>query len=131
MGGQRKKIDAVQVMQYAAMGCKITEIAALIGCSHDTIERRFRKAVEMGRQKGLGKLRSVIWKKAVVDESTEMLKFLGKNYLGMTDKVEIGSDPEKPVQIEQKIEVDYSSLSYEELEALEKITKKAIKGVQS
>jgi hypothetical protein len=47
----RKKIDPMDLEQYAALGFTMEEIAVLSDCSVDTLERRFADAIKKGRLK--------------------------------------------------------------------------------
>lgn len=82
-----KPIDPVEVEKLAAMGCTTKEIASFFDCSRDTIERRFAAILEKGKEKGKAKLRRLQWQSAEKG-NVVMQIWLGKNYLGQTDKVE-------------------------------------------
>ena len=57
MGRPRAKIDPEQVRKLAAIDCTIAEIAAVVGCSRDTLERRCRAELNDGREQGKASLR--------------------------------------------------------------------------
>ena len=48
MARPQKKIDGEQVRAMAAIGLSVKEIAAVLGCSHDTIARRFKHQLDSG-----------------------------------------------------------------------------------
>lgn len=80
-------IDAEQVRKLAAMHCTIAEIAAFFDCSRDTIERNYAAEINKGRQQGKMQLRD--WQlQSAKKGNVAMLIFLGKQYLGQSDKVE-------------------------------------------
>ena len=81
------EIDPEGVRKLAAMHCTTQEIAAFYDCSRDTIERRFAAELNKGRQQGKMQLRD--WQlQSAKKGNVAMLIFLGKQYLGQSDKVE-------------------------------------------
>lgn len=124
--GKRKKIDIVEVMRLAANGNKIKEIANILGCSHDTLERRFKNAIEIGRDKQKAAIRAVLMDEALNKRNSKILEHVSNRYLGpVENKLELLGNSERPVVIENK--TDLSKLSVEELEQLECILGKASK----
>lgn len=81
------KLDKDRVLAMAIVGCTIAEIAAVMGVSRDTIERRCRKEIDLGREKGNASLRKKQWEMAMAGDKT-MLIWLGKNRLNQADKAE-------------------------------------------
>lgn len=94
-----------QIMQLASFGCTDDEIAVLAGVSEGTVKRSFDPLLKRGRADLRSNLRSAQVKKAlgVMVERTEkdgtvevylsppdntMLIWLGKQYLGQSDKTE-------------------------------------------
>jgi hypothetical protein len=86
MARPRKKIDASQVEGLAAIHCTTDEIGAVLGCSRDTLERRYAASIKDGRARGRASLRRKQWELAQSGNAT-MLIWLGKQLLGQTDKV--------------------------------------------
>ena len=84
----------------------MTEIAAVVGCSVDTLERRFAETIKLGQEKGKTSLRR--WQYLAAEKgNTAMLIWLGKQHLGQKDRQEI----EQTVKgIEIKIDSDDSKL---------------------
>jgi len=78
-------IDPEKVKTMASYGCTNEEIAAVLGCSADTLERRCKKQLHEGRNARNGMLRVRQFKLA--EKSAAMAIFLGKNYLGQRDIV--------------------------------------------
>lgn len=79
-------IDADQVGKLAAINCTMIEIASVVGCSVDTLERRFADIIKEGRAKGRSSLRRYMWE-AVQKGNITMMIWLSKNMLGYGDRV--------------------------------------------
>ncbi len=96
-GRPRAKIDLAQIKTLAQIQCTDYEIALVIGVSERTIERRkkadekFLLAYETGRAEGRTSLRKWQFEQAKAQNIT-MLIWLGKQYLGQTDKQDLLSD---------------------------------------
>jgi hypothetical protein len=91
-GGRPKiEIDADQVKKLAAMQCTNVEIAAFFNCDEGTIRKRFSDVLSKGRETGKISLRRMQWQSAEKG-NTSMLIWLGKQYLGQSDKKDL--DPE-------------------------------------
>lgn len=88
MGRPRKKIDADQVGTLARIGCTYSEIGAVVGCSTDTLKRRFADHIEKAREHGKSSLRHAQWQKALEGNPT-MLIWLGKQELGQRDRQDV------------------------------------------
>lgn len=88
MGRKPLDIKPEQVTRLAAIGCTNEEIASVLGCSHDTIVRRFKAVLAEGRLQGKASLRKKQFELALAGNTT-MLIWLGKQVLGQTDKQEI------------------------------------------
>jgi hypothetical protein len=88
MARPRKVIDAQQVEMLASIMCTTEEIAAVLGCSKDTLERRFAEVLEKGRLRGKQSLRRKQYHLAMEGNAT-MLIWLSKQYLGHTDRQEV------------------------------------------
>ena len=68
-----------------SFGCSTVEIARLHNCSEATIRTRFKEEIERGRENMRIKLRQLQWKQAELG-NTSLLIFLGKQYLGQSDR---------------------------------------------
>jgi len=88
MARPRKAIDEKQVLNLARVGCAVTEIAALVGCSPDTLQRRFAAVIKEGFEHRNASLRRKQFE-AAMKGNTTMLIWLGKQYLGQRDKQEM------------------------------------------
>tara|TARA_R110000744_G_scaffold375013_2_gene488160 strand:- start:1422 stop:1823 length:402 start_codon:yes stop_codon:yes gene_type:complete len=86
----RKPVDvsADKVEMLSSFGCSTVEIAKLHNCSEATIRTKFREEIERGRESMKIKLRQLQWKTAE-QGSNAMLIFLGKQYLGQSDRNEL------------------------------------------
>ena len=82
-----KVVDRNLIYQLASIYCGKQEIAEAVGCSVDTLNRRFSDLIEQGRAAGRKSLRRVQWEKALKGD-TKMLMWLGKNILKQKDQVE-------------------------------------------
>jgi hypothetical protein len=96
-GGRPKlEIDGDLVEKLAGIGCPNKEIAAIVGCSVDTLDRNFAEVIAKGRENGKTRLRKKQIEVALAGNVT-MLIFLGKNMLGQSDKQEISGPDGTPV----------------------------------
>lgn len=89
-----KPIDPDQVKKLASIGLSNAEIGAVLDCSPDTIERRFKGIMKAGREHRNASLRRKQFEVAIAGNPT-MLIWLGKQFLGQADKSEVRqtSDP--------------------------------------
>lgn len=91
------KIDKDQFEQLCMLQCSREEVAIFFGVSKESITRwchntygcDFDTVFRQKRENGRISLRRAQWKKATTGKmDTTMLIWLGKQYLGQTDKVE-------------------------------------------
>ena len=85
-GRPRLRIDPDLVKQMAGILCTMEEMASVLGCSVDTLERNFADAIKKGRDQGRAALRRLQWQGAQSGNPT-MLIWLGKQLLAQTDKM--------------------------------------------
>lgn len=88
-GRPKLDIDPAQVEALARIACTTAEIASVIGCSSDTLERRFAAVIEKGRNDGKASVRRMQYKAAMAGNPT-MLIWLGKVMLGQKEAIEHG-----------------------------------------
>ena len=81
-------IDGSKVEAMAAIGCTEVEIATVLGCHATTLCNRFSKEYHKGRENLKMRLRKKQTEVAL-GGNIVMLIFLGKQYLGQSDKQEI------------------------------------------
>lgn len=89
MARPKKKIDYVTVEKLANIQCTQEEISNFLGISTRTLQKdeEFLRIYKKGLDNGKMSLRRWQYKKAQ-DGNVSMLIWLGKQYLGQTDKVE-------------------------------------------
>ena len=85
-GRPRIMIDQGQVEELASIGCSWDEIAGVLRCSRSTLQRNFAQAIEKGRARLKKSLRHKQVEVAL-GGNVAMLIWLGKQYLGQSDKV--------------------------------------------
>ena len=85
IGRPPRPIDPLLVERLARIHCTQEEIAAVLGCSVDTLQRRFTAIMDTGRLAGKASLRRVQFKLAESGNATMMI-WLGKQYLNQTDR---------------------------------------------
>ena len=88
MGRPRKVIDKEKLKQLAQLGLSNTEIGAVLDCSPDHIETKYRKTLDWGRSRRNASLRRKQYEIAMSGNPT-MLIWLGKQFLGQSDKNEL------------------------------------------
>lgn len=122
------EIDSGEVYKLAAVGCTVVEIAKIIGCSTDTIHRRFQKVIDEARNLTLSKIRAVLLEEALQNRNPMILKHVADRYLGSVDSpmVEIKADqaapkltiefidPHAPKAVAQDIDAEYQHIDQEE-----------------
>lgn len=86
-----KDIDPEMVIKLASFGCTTTDIGSVLGCSDQTLNRRFGAELAEGRAKLRNRLRAKQVEVAMAGNTT-MLIWLGKQLLGQADKQEIKTD---------------------------------------
>jgi len=93
--GKKIEIDFEEFEKLCEIQCTLAEIASWFRCSEDTIERRckdhykttFAEAFKKYSGKGKISLRRTQFRLA--ERNTAMAIWLGKQYLGQTDKVDV------------------------------------------
>lgn len=88
IGRPKIEIDAKEVEKLASFGCPNVEIATLLGCSENTIRRRFGEETAKGRASLKKSLRRKQVEVALSGNAT-MLIWTGKNLLDQSDKQEV------------------------------------------
>lgn len=86
-GRPKLNITADKVEKLARIHCTIPEIAAVLGCSEQTIRGRFLASLRKGRRKGCRSLRRKQYETAMEGNPT-MLIWMGKQMLKQKDKQE-------------------------------------------
>jgi hypothetical protein len=84
-------IDPEKVRLLAECFCTNEEIAAKLGCSSDTLVRRFADSIKSGRDSAKSTLRE--YQFAMAKTNPAMAIWLGKQYLGQQDRMNIVITP--------------------------------------
>lgn len=105
-GRPKKEIDYNAVEKLANIQCTQQEIASFLDISLRTLQRdeEFMRLYDQGRENGKASLRRIQWKHA--EKSASMAMFLGKQYLGQRDNLEVSNTEElnKVKELLEKIE---------------------------
>jgi hypothetical protein len=94
-----------QIEKLASVMCTLQEIGDIIGCSHDTIQRNqeAKEAIKRGVANAKQSIRKTQFDIATKLNSSLMSIWLGKVYLGQTDKIQ-NTDDNVPLPIYDIIE---------------------------
>lgn len=111
MARPKKVISEDQVKSLAGINCSYEEMAAVLRCSEDTLQRRYAAVIKEGRSTGRMSLKRKQWEMAMGGNIT-MLIWLGKQLLGQTDKREY------EVQAQTKSEVEIKPESLDRIQKL-------------
>jgi hypothetical protein len=95
--GVKVELDENQVKTLAELGLTQSEMAAVLDCSIDTIQRRFHDLWLQGHQKRNASLRRKQFELALKGNPT-MLVWLGKQYLEQSDKQQVTGANGGPIQ---------------------------------
>jgi hypothetical protein len=88
-GAGRKELHLCgkDVYDLAKINCSQEEIANIVGCSVDTLVNKFSEVIESGRVMMRQSLKRKQYQMAMEGDRT-MLIWLGKQYLGQTEKID-------------------------------------------
>ena len=86
-GRHKKEVDGDLVEKLASIGANLKEIATLVGCSEDTIERRpeLMERLRFGWEKMKVSVKRAQFDVAVSKKNPTMLIWMGKQHLGQSD----------------------------------------------
>lgn len=85
---KRLDLDERQIRTLAEIQCTMIEIASVMGCSVDTLERRYAEVIKDGKEAGKASIRRMQYKRAM-EGNTGMLVWLGKHYLQQKEQVNL------------------------------------------
>jgi hypothetical protein len=110
MGRPKKEIDRDQFEKLCALHCTQIEMASFFDCTDDTIENwckseygeTFSEVYKLKKGTGRISLRRKQFEVAMAG-NVSMLIWLGKNWLDQTDKTELSTGQEKPIELIYKI----------------------------
>lgn len=94
MARPRIEIDFDNFKKLCGLQCTLAEIASFFDCSEDTIERWCKRelhenfADSFKKYSASGKISLRRWQFKMAEHNCSMAIFLGKNWLGQTDKIE-------------------------------------------
>lgn len=128
MGRPAKEIDQKSFEKLCKLQCTLEEIAGFFECSEDTIQNWCKRTYD--------EIFSVIHKKYSAGGKTSLRRYqfnlaktnasmaiwLGKQYLGQTDKIELGA-----VDEDKSIKIEMVSPSEADAERVKKIREKLFK----
>ena len=100
-GRPRKQIDERQLHTLAQTMLSVDDIADALGCSRDTIERRYSEILRDARANRKKSLSQSMWKNALDKENVQMQIWLSKQHLGHKE-----SSPEQSQQVNFNIIVN-------------------------
>jgi len=103
MARPKKEVDEVMVKKLASIFCTVEQIASMVGCSKDTLERRFAAIIKEGRENGRTSLLKKQFEMAMTGNIT-MLIWLGKQHLGQSDKVEQETKTNRTINLKYSFE---------------------------
>ncbi len=98
MARPKKKIDPDQVLKLAQMMCTHEEIGAFFDVDKSTISRRFATVIAKGHEIGKISIRRKQFKLA--DTNAALCIWLGKQYLGQKEQVQVGYEEIKERELE-------------------------------
>lgn len=113
MARPKFQIDYETVEKLSSIMCTQKEIASFLGCSTDTLQRdeKFCDIYKKGQDTGKMSLRRYQWKLA--EKNTAMAIWLGKQYLGQTEKTEVSVQNTPEVKINVVDNTDLERAMYE------------------
>ena len=82
------KLDEDLILKLAQIHCTDREIAAIVGCSVDTLDRRYAELISKGKEQGKMTLRRNLWQLANKGNLSACI-WLSKQHLGMRDKFDV------------------------------------------
>jgi AraC-like DNA-binding protein len=80
-------LDPMQIEEAASKMLSVEEIGSIFKVSPDTLMRHFAEAIQNGRNRGKATIRRAQWDKAINEKDRGMLVWLGKQYLGQSEKI--------------------------------------------
>ena len=106
-----------QIEKLASVMCTLQEIGDIIGCSHDTIQRNqeAKEAIKRGVANAKNTIRKTQFDIATKLNSSIMAMWLGKVYLGQTDKIQ-NTDDNVPLPIYDIVEEPKEVIELKEVE---------------
>lgn len=94
MARPRIEIDFENFKKLCGLQCTLDEIASFFDCSRDTVERWCKRELKMSfaeafkKHSSAGKISLRRWQFKMAEHNCSMAIWLGKQWLGQTDKIE-------------------------------------------
>jgi hypothetical protein len=104
------EIDESQVEKLAMLHCTNVEIGAFFDVDESTIRKRFSDKIQKAKEKGKISLRRLQWKSAESGNVTMQI-WLGKQYLGQSEKIEQGEGKGTPTPVKVEIKFEDASVN--------------------
>jgi hypothetical protein len=109
----KKRISEDTVRRMTIIGSPIEEIALVLDCGVGTLYRRFGKVIERARAFRNTSVRRKQYKVAVVDGDSNMLRWLGIQWLGQSNSVQVTGAGGGPIEVHH--EHDFTNLTRQQL----------------
>lgn len=121
MARPRATIDPDKVEMLARAELTHEEIAAELGCSVDTLTRRFADSIKKGRERGNGRIRARQYDLAMKG-NVALLIWLGKQRLGQRERIDYRnvSDDDLITEAERLFGGDFAARAKELLQPAER-----------
>ena len=84
-GKPRIELDKDMIIRLSELQCTVGEISYVMAVSTDTLRRRYREEMDLGKAQGKIKLRRAMFRNATEKDHASVQIFLAKNLLGMSD----------------------------------------------
>jgi DNA-binding CsgD family transcriptional regulator len=94
----KQDISLNQVVKLGRIGCTTAEIAGFFGCSHDTIERHCREALDQGKAQCRVSIKRMLFIAAEERGSVPAMIWLSKNFCDMADNIKQSLDIKAPTE---------------------------------
>lgn len=105
VGKPKKELNKRQILELAKIQCTLSEIAAVMDCSPDTISDNYSSLIKKGREIGKESLRRAQWNKGVKEGNTQMLIWLGRFHLGQKEEMVLNSSEPEVRELLNKWEI--------------------------
>ena len=103
------ELDVKQLENLASIQCTMSEMALVMGCSVDTLDRNSAELIKAARAKGIMSLKRAAWSRALKG-SDKLMQILLDNYTEVRARPDFSSEmyivPVKDVQATNQLEND-------------------------
>ena len=90
-----KDIDIEELKVMARFFCTMGEMADCLGITEKTLKQNYHEMIKKARSWGRADLRKAQAHKAIIQQDTQMLKWLGIQYLDQGDRFKVQRDDEQ------------------------------------